>query len=143
MSTSSDPPTLREDAPDVRTPIGAVRLRRSKTDSVVAGVCGGLGAALGVDPLWFRLGFVVLALGGGSGVLIYLVAWLLMPEEDDDRPIVRAASAAKGSIIAGMVLVGIGVMLLVDSLVPWFDRVFWPVAVIGAGAALVYSGGRR
>jgi phage shock protein C len=49
------------------------RLRRSTDDKVVAGVCGGLGRYFGVDPLFFRLAFVVLAIGGGSGVLLYIV----------------------------------------------------------------------
>jgi hypothetical protein len=46
-------------------------------------------------------------------------------------------------MIAGIALVGIGLMLLVNTLVPWFDRVMWPLAVIAAGAGMLYLGSRR
>lgn len=64
-----------------------VRVRRSKSDRVIAGVCGGLGSYFGVDPLWFRLAFGVLAIGGGAGILLYVIAWLVIPEtgSDDNR----------------------------------------------------------
>jgi len=45
-------------------------------------VCAGLGAYFGVDPTLVRLAFVVLTVFGGAGVLLYLCAWLLIPEED-------------------------------------------------------------
>lgn len=58
------------------------RLYRSKTDRKLAGVCGGLGEYLGVDSTVVRVVFVILALPGGlPGVLLYLILWLIMPEE--------------------------------------------------------------
>jgi len=56
------------------------RLHRSLTDKKIAGVCGGLAEYLGWDPTLVRLLWVVLTLLGGSGVLIYLVLWIVMPE---------------------------------------------------------------
>src|SRR5207253_7393451 len=56
-------------------------LRRSREDRVIAGVCGGLGRYLGVDPILLRVALVVLAIGGGVGFLIYGVAWLVIPKE--------------------------------------------------------------
>jgi phage shock protein C len=54
------------------------QLRRQ--DGVVAGVCGGLGAFFGIDPLWFRLLFLFLLLPGGvPGLLPYLLLWLIIP----------------------------------------------------------------
>lgn len=54
-------------------------LTRSSTDRVVAGVCGGLGEYFGVNPLVFRLLFVLLALPGGApGILPYLILWFVM-----------------------------------------------------------------
>ena len=50
------------------------------TDRVLGGVCSGLGGHLSVDPLVVRLVFVLLALAGGAGVVLYLLLWLLMPE---------------------------------------------------------------
>lgn len=55
-------------------------LRRQ--NGVIAGVCGGLGDFLGISPLWFRIAFVLMALPGGfPGVLLYLLAWLIMPRK--------------------------------------------------------------
>lgn len=57
-------------------------LRRSRSDRVVAGVCGGLGAFFGISPIWFRLGFLVALLPGGiPGLLPYAVLWIIMPSE--------------------------------------------------------------
>ncbi len=57
------------------------RLYRSRRNRMIAGVCGGLGAYLGLDPVLFRLGFVALSLMSGLGLLLYLAAWALIPEE--------------------------------------------------------------
>jgi phage shock protein C len=57
-------------------------LRRSRSDRVVAGVCGGLGAFFGISPIWFRLGFLLALLPGGiPGLLPYAVLWIIMPSE--------------------------------------------------------------
>ncbi|PXV60763.1 phage shock protein C (PspC) family protein [Dyella jiangningensis] len=56
------------------------RLHRSLTDRKIAGVCGGVAEYLGWDPTLVRLLWVILTLLGGSGVLIYIVLWIVMPE---------------------------------------------------------------
>ncbi len=56
------------------------RLYRSLADRKFAGVAGGLGEYFVMDPLLIRLAFVILALAGGGGVLIYLVLWIVTPE---------------------------------------------------------------
>jgi phage shock protein C len=55
------------------------QLRRSGTDRMLGGVCGGLADHLGIDALLWRVGFVALTLAGGAGVLVYLLLWVLMP----------------------------------------------------------------
>lgn len=55
------------------------KLYRSRTDRVVWGVCGGLGEYFSVDPILFRIFFVILVLGNGFGILLYLVLALLIP----------------------------------------------------------------
>jgi phage shock protein C len=57
------------------------RLTRSRTDRMVGGVCGGLAANLRIDATVIRLLFVLMALGSGAGVLIYLVLWFVLPSE--------------------------------------------------------------
>jgi len=131
--------------PAVEGDIPQTRLRRSTEDRVIAGVCGGLGRYFNTDPVWFRLGFVVVTLAGGAGILIYLISWLVIPEAGKGDVLVGRADAmgSQGPMIAGIALVGIGLMLLVNTLVPWFDRVMWPLAVVAAGAGMLYLGSRR
>jgi len=57
----------------------AKRLHLSSSDRKLAGVCGGLGEWLDIDPVLFRVAFIVLALMGGLGILVYAVLWLLIP----------------------------------------------------------------
>jgi phage shock protein PspC (stress-responsive transcriptional regulator) len=57
-------------------------LRRSRTDRMISGVAGGLGEYFGVDPVIFRVLFAVLSFFGGVGLVMYGVAWLLVPEPE-------------------------------------------------------------
>ena len=58
------------------------RLLRSRNDRIVAGVAGGIAAMFNVDPLLVRIAFLALALFNGLGLMVYLVLWLLVPNED-------------------------------------------------------------
>ncbi len=61
-------------------PVEPKKLRRSRSDRMVAGVCAGLAEYFNIDPVLVRLVFVLLALAGGPGVLLYIVLWIIMPE---------------------------------------------------------------
>jgi phage shock protein C len=63
------------------------RLYRIRDGRVVAGVCAGLAAYFGVDPTLVRLAFALLTLFGGLGVLLYLGAWVVSPDEVDGTSI--------------------------------------------------------
>jgi phage shock protein C len=63
---------------------GTKRLYRLREGRVVAGVCAGLAAYFGIDPTLVRLAFAVVTVFGGIGILVYLVAWIVIPEEDGD-----------------------------------------------------------
>ncbi|GAB3791464.1 PspC domain-containing protein [Dyella agri] len=56
------------------------RLCRSRQNRMLAGVCGGIAEYLGWDPTLVRVAWIILTLLGGSGILIYLIFWLVMPE---------------------------------------------------------------
>ncbi|MBD8898257.1 PspC domain-containing protein [Rhodanobacter sp. DHG33] len=56
------------------------RLYRSRQNRTLAGVCGGIAEYLGWDPTMVRVAWIILTLLGGSGILIYLIFWLVMPE---------------------------------------------------------------
>ncbi len=58
--------------------------RRSRSDRMIAGVCGGVGRALNIDPVLIRVVIAVLAVAGGAGIPLYIAAWVLMPEEGSD-----------------------------------------------------------
>ena len=57
------------------------KLFRSKKNKVIAGVCGGIGEYFNVDPVLIRLLWVVFTLIGGAGILAYIIAWIIIPEE--------------------------------------------------------------
>jgi phage shock protein PspC (stress-responsive transcriptional regulator) len=57
------------------------KLYRSRTNRKIAGVCGGLGDYFNIDPTLIRLGVVFFTLWWGGGLLLYLLAWFLIPEE--------------------------------------------------------------
>jgi phage shock protein C len=139
-------PELAEATRD-ETPVTvpARKLYRSNTQRVVAGVCGGLGEYFAVDPVWFRIGFVFLALAGGSGVLIYLLMWLIIqPQPDGYVASGEAAVApAKGSIILGVVLMLIGTITLVNTVAPWMGQYIWPIIFVMVGLALLIGGLNR
>jgi phage shock protein PspC (stress-responsive transcriptional regulator) len=65
-------------------------LRRRTSDRVIGGVAGGLADYFNIDPLLIRIGFVGLIIFGGAGLVLYLVAWLLMPAEGRDMSPVEA-----------------------------------------------------
>ena len=59
------------------------RLYRSRTDRKIAGVCGGMTAYFGIDPVIPRLIWLILLLGAGIGLLAYLICWIVIPLEPE------------------------------------------------------------
>ena len=59
------------------------KLVLSTTDKKIAGVCGGLAAYFGIDVTWVRIAWILFAIFAGSGVVAYLIAWLLIPRPRD------------------------------------------------------------
>ena len=125
------------------------RLYRSRSDKVVAGVCGGLADYFEIDPVWFRIGFVVLALGGGSGILIYLLMWLIVETEPDgyEHPGSEHPSSMRAPIkpvaIIGVVFMAVGTIALVNTVAPALGQYVWPVILLMGGLVLVIGGLNR
>ena len=69
---------------------GGKRLLRIRQGRIVAGVCAGLGAYFGIDVNLVRLAFGVFTVFYGLGILLYLIAWLILPEEGEDGSIVES-----------------------------------------------------
>ena len=100
----STPPPV--DQPAVDQSHVRPQLRRSGTEKMFGGVCGGLAEYSGIDPLLWRVGFVGLTLAGGAGVIVYLLLWVLMPSgplrpgdspSTVDRLVDRLHAAASGT----------------------------------------------
>src|SRR5919204_4939409 len=90
---------------------GAVkRLERSRSDRMIAGVCGGLARYFDLSPVLYRVGFVVLTLLGGAGVLIYAAAALVIPDEGKVDSVATAALRNRRDRpwpLIGLALVGV------------------------------------
>ncbi len=56
-------------------------LRRSQNDRIIAGICGGIGEFFGLNPWWFRIGFIIASIPGGiPGIVMYTLAWIIIPK---------------------------------------------------------------
>ena len=136
-------------------------LRRRTTDRVIGGVAGGLGDYFNVDPLLIRIGFVGLIIFGGAGLVLYLIAWLLMPAEGRDVSPVEAVVRSIGltpqrigwiAIVAAAVFVVFNlsspISVPLDPGYPYYGYygaplgisppvVFWALVVVVAGYLLI------
>lgn len=126
-------PVSDESAPGPRV------LRRGRDDRVIGGVCSGLGRYLGVDPVLLRIAFVVLAIAGGGGIILYIVGWILIPEERPGEILgtVPPSSAETLRLVAGGALIAVGVLLLLDLSIPTIGKYLWPLALITVGVAVI------
>ena len=108
--------TKREDSTSAVRP-----LRRRADDRMLAGVAGGLGDYTGLDPVIFRIGFIFLAVLGGAGVALYLLAWLLIPKASEDRSRAETALRSFGGLPSwlGIIIVAVGATMLVGALGFW------------------------
>ena len=102
-------------------------------------MCSGLGRYFGIDPVLLRIAFVVLAIAGGGGILLYVVCWILIPEEGENENLgtVRPSNVDSTRLVVGGALIAIGTILLLNLSIPALGRYFWPLAVIAAGVAVV------
>jgi phage shock protein C len=136
----------------------AARLYRSRDVRVIGGVCGGLAAYLKVDVVIVRI-IALALLFTGSGFLIYLLAWIIVPEEPRSdavaglsipvRPEVPPPTSPTASTIAGDrsrwllggVLIAVGgwwvIRNIADDIAPWLDDLILPMALIAIGTAVV------
>lgn len=140
-------------------------LYRSISDSKVAGVCGGLGKYLNIDPIVFRILFVLTFFVGGSGFLIYIILWIVLPLESEpkintyninnenmteenknaetgyqqsEKSGQPQKNDGSGNLWGGLILIAIGVIFLIIRFVPRIDfSDLWPVLLIVLGVVLI------
>jgi len=114
-------------------------IRRSPDARVLAGVCGGLSRATGIDVTLVRIGFVLLSLGSGIGVLVYALAWLLLPLGDETTTIFsRAVTDWRGiRLVVALIPVFVVVQLVAAALhIGYLGSFSWPV-LLAAGLAIL------
>ena len=115
---------------------------RSRSDRVIAGVCGGVGTRLGIDATIVRIAFVALALAW-VGVPLYLVGWILLPQaaaptDGTERADAALPARTAARRAAGMALIVVGTVLLVRHLgVALPDTVIWPALCVAFGLGIV------
>ena len=161
--TSALPPAAPPPAPPLDPPVWQPpfpppvrpQLRRSRSDKILGGVNGGLAEYSGIDALLWRVGFVALTLAAGTGVIVYLLLWVLMPAgapalagDTAVREKVPAGprSPVPGVTIAGLLIV-LGVLALISGVTDWDPgargRIGAALLVVGLGlVAAAFTGGR-
>jgi signal transduction histidine kinase len=113
---------------------------RSRDNRVLLGVAGGIGERFGVDPLMIRVAFAVLAIAGGSGIVLYLLAWAVSVEPDDDAAPDRPVRPPSARLAVAMGMIVFGTLLLLREVGLWFgDRIVWPIALAAAGSAIIWA----
>ena len=138
------------------------KIYRNQTNELVAGVCSGLADYFEIDATLVRIIFVVLGIGGGSGVLIYLVLWFVIPANEvveKGERLEKVGKEIEGKVktvakeikkevktekrsgdFLGMVLVILGGVLLVEKIAPRFINweYFWPIMMVVLGGYLIF-----
>lgn len=150
-TTSAPPPSPHEPPTQVapEPPGGSegwrtlTEARRSTRDRLLGGVCGGVGRHLGIDPVIIRVALVALSLVGFAGLLLYLIAWFLLPT-DEGRPSVaaewfnlgvRESAARRTGLIVGA---GIAVLAMLGN-ARWFAAEgIWIMVALGAPILFLY-----
>ncbi|AZO93213.1 PspC domain-containing protein [Iocasia frigidifontis] len=141
----------------------AKKIYRSREDRIIGGVCGGIADYLALDPTWVRLALLVLFFTRGVGVMIYLLAWIIIPEKpefnsqneenfaegDNHDDYVNVSTDGiqhkeNNKRLLGILLMLIGLFFLLDNWLPYINwERFWPVIIIAAGIVLLIKGVRE
>ena len=134
------------------------KLYRSTSDRVIAGLAGGLADYFGIDSTVVRLAMVVLAVlsGGGPMILVYIIAWLIIPKDKEDAVEARdSGKPRRARRLFGFAFLILGLIILVDHIVPDIsyrmpmhdyyrqgESFFWPAVLIIIGIWVLTRGGR-
>ena len=117
-------------------------MRRDTSRRVIAGVCAGIGARFGVDPVLVRVGFVLGAMAGGVGLIVYALLWLVVPAARvaGAKPLLRGRTErASVQVALGVGLLLLSALLTSRALGVWFsDALVWPLVLMATGGALIW-----
>jgi phage shock protein PspC (stress-responsive transcriptional regulator) len=116
------------------------RLERSRSDRKLAGVCGGLARYFDIHPAVYRVGFVILTLLGGAGIIMYVAAALVMPEEGKEDSFATAALRNRRERpwpVIGLALVAVALASLLSRATLWPHGDAW-ILLLVLGAAILW-----
>jgi phage shock protein PspC (stress-responsive transcriptional regulator) len=131
---AAEPPA---DAEPPTTEAAPRRLFRSRSDRVVAGVCGGVARYLNVDPVIVRVAAVALVFIGGAGLALYLAALLLVPDEGEDGQ--PGPAPRRGMTIAGIIVLVIAICVALPFHgIWWGGRSVVPLGLLAVLGLLVW-----
>jgi len=136
------------------------KLYRSRRDSVIGGVCGGIADYFDIDSTLIRLAFILILLARGAGLLAYIIAWILIPgkpqsfydengkeidvvdiESDNDKDEDSKNMFSNRRRLLGIILIIMGGIFLIDVWVPHFYwQRFWPFIIIALGIGILIKG---
>lgn len=142
------------------------KLYRSREKKVIAGIAGGLGNYLDIDPVIIRIIIVLITIFHGVGILVYIIMWIVIPEapfnlfyneeinnpsessgenftENDSSKMNESLNSLQTSnsrIIIGVILIGLGIIFLFDKFLPFFDfELVFSVGLMALGVALIFN----
>ncbi len=123
-------------------PTAVQRLERSKSDRKLTGVAGGLGRYFDLNPNFFRLGFLVLTLLGGAGILIYLVAAFVMPDEGKEKSYAEQVLDDRRDRpwpLVGLAVAGVAIVVLLSHATVWPAFGAGWIVVLFVGLAILWA----
>ena len=133
------------------------RLQRSRVNRVIAGVCGGIGEFLNIDPTLVRLAFIILAFANGLGVILYIIAIFIVPLNPSTTAVqappfdIGISGKLTGNLIilaVGAIILLIGLFMLFMFSVGWnpfeifafIGKIVLPLSLIILGLAVLIIG---
>ena len=125
------------------------KLQRDTQHKVIGGVCAGLANYFDIDATLLRLLLAFMILFAGTGFWLYIILWIVMPAGVYSPPTAETVDALmedtpqrpevnKGSLIIGLILIGLGALGLLHRFVPAFNwQMVWPIILIVLGLVLL------
>ncbi len=125
------------------------KLQRDTKHKVIGGVCAGLANYFDMDASLLRLLLAFMILFAGTGFWLYIILWIVMPAGNGFQPTAETIDAVmndaspnpqinKGSLVVGLILIGLGALGLIHRFVPAFNwQMVWPIILIVLGLVLL------
>lgn len=119
------------------------KIYRPRQNRMLGGVCMGIARYFDIDVTLVRLLWLLLVLIRGAGIIAYIIAWIIIPDESgaEDAASFGGNKNPGDTRTLGLIVVIIGVFLLILKLVPAFlFRLFWPLLIIIIGLLIMFGG---